>query len=334
MNIDQKILVIRFSSIGDIVLATSPLKTIRKKFPKAEITFLTLDTYASLLEYHPDIDILISLKKNNRIYDLYKFSKFIRNNNYTIIFDLHNSLRSRFITFGLKRKVKRVIKPRLNRILLFYFFYSRFNKNFSVLKMYHSCLGNIWNNKDQIYPTLLKLSKWEKNKSLELLELYGISNKLYFAIIPGAAWFQKCWNENKYVELIKRLDVPVVLLGLKSDIICFKISKKINNVINLAGKTNLRESMSIISSASYVIGSDTGLTHIAEAFGKNVSMILGPTSFETGANVISINSKIIEKKIWCRPCSQNGKRKCYRKKQFCMDLISVDDVFNSIPNIK
>ena len=89
--------------------------------------------------------------------------------------------------------------------------------------------------------------------------------------------------------------------------------------------------MAILSKAYYVIGSDTGLTHIAEALGKNVSMILGPTSSETGANVILDESKIIKKDIWCRPCSQNGKRKCYRTKQFCMDLISVNDVFQTIP---
>jgi len=63
VSFDQKILVIRFSSIGDIVLSTSPLKTIRRAYPDAQITFLTLDTFAPLLEYHPDIDALVSISK-------------------------------------------------------------------------------------------------------------------------------------------------------------------------------------------------------------------------------------------------------------------------------
>ena len=88
--------------------------------------------------------------------------------------------------------------------------------------------------------------------------------------------------------------------------------------------------MAILSNAYYVIGSDTGLTHIAEALGKNVSMILGPTSSETGANVILDKSKIIKKDIWCRPCSQNGKFPCYRQAQLCMDLIKPSDVIESI----
>ena len=67
MEFDQKILVIRFSSIGDIVLATSALRTIRSSYPKAQITFLTLDEYAPLLEYHPDIDFLLSINRRSNI---------------------------------------------------------------------------------------------------------------------------------------------------------------------------------------------------------------------------------------------------------------------------
>ena len=89
--------------------------------------------------------------------------------------------------------------------------------------------------------------------------------------------------------------------------------------------------MAIINNSMYVIGSDTGLSHIAESLNKNVYMILGPTSLETGASVILKSSTVIEKHLWCRPCSQNGKRLCYRRKQFCMELITVDDVLKTLP---
>ena len=67
MNFDQKILIVRFSSLGDIVQSTSPLKTIRKVFTNSQITFLTLSEYAPLLEQHPDIDILISIKRGHKL---------------------------------------------------------------------------------------------------------------------------------------------------------------------------------------------------------------------------------------------------------------------------
>ena len=92
MKYDQKILVIRFSSIGDIVLTTSPLRTLRINYPKSEITFLTLDVYAPLLHYHPDIDVLITISKNSSISTLYSYSKFINKKNFTMIYDFHNSL--------------------------------------------------------------------------------------------------------------------------------------------------------------------------------------------------------------------------------------------------
>jgi heptosyltransferase II len=330
MKYDQKILVIRFSSIGDIVLATSPLRTLRINYPTSEITFLTLDVYAPLLHYHPDIDVLITIRKNSSIFTLFSYSKYLNQKNFTMIFDFHNSLRSKIVTIGSKSKLRKLIKPRMKRFLLFYLFYNRFDKLFSVPRMYHFFWENNFDDNKIIPKTFLKLSKNEINSSFSTLKSYRIK-KSFIAIIPGAAWKQKCWGINKYIQLIKIIDFPVVLLGSKSDSICFKISKNLKRVINLAGKTNLREAMGILSNAHYVIGSDTGLTHIAEALGKNVSMILGPTSFETGANVILEKSKTIKKDIWCRPCSQNGKRKCYRTKQFCMDLITVKDVFETIP---
>ena len=79
-----------------------------------------------------------------------------------------------------------------------------------------------------------------------------------------------------------------------------------------------------------MIGSDTGLTHAAEALGKQVYMILGPTSPETGAGVNLPGSANIETDVWCRPCSQNGKLPCYRKTQVCMDSIMPNDVIQSV----
>ena len=101
----------------------------------------------------------------------------------------------------------------------------------------------------------------------------------------------------------------------------------------MAGKTSLRQALAILSNSTHVIGSDTGLTHAAEALRIPVSMILGPTSKETGAGVHLENSRNIEKNLWCRPCSQNGKRPCYRKNQVCMDSISVADVIQSVPSV-
>ena len=83
------------------MLSTSPLNTIRKKYPKSEITFLTLTEYSSLLEMHPYIDILMTINRSTKLSQLFNYNKFLKSKKYTIIFDLHNSIRSRIITFNL-----------------------------------------------------------------------------------------------------------------------------------------------------------------------------------------------------------------------------------------
>ena len=116
------------------------------------------------------------------------------------------------------------------------------------------------------------------------------------------------------------------MLGSDKDKINDYIAKLNTNVINLSGKTNLRQAMSVLSLSKVVFGSDTGLLHIAEALGITVNMILGPTSKETGGGVNQKSSKNIEVDIWCRPCSQNGQKYCYRSKQYCMERLSSDMV--------
>lgn len=329
MSFDQKILVIRFSSIGDIVLATSPLKTIRRAYPDAQITFLTLDTFAPLLEYHPDIDALVSISKRMSLIELWGFADHIRRKQYRHIFDLHNSIRSNLVTLRSASPVYQLKKPRWNRFLLFYFHHNEFASDFSTLKMYHEHLGSIWNENDDLPATLLKVSNYEQKMARDMLLDKNIFDE-FITVVPGSAWTQKQWPAEKYIETLNQLDLPVVLLGEKKDTICFDIAKGSSSAVNLAGQTTIRQALAVLANSTYVIGSDTGLTHAAEALGKQVYMILGPTSPETGAGVNLPGSTNIETDVWCRPCSQNGKFPCYRKTQECMDSIVPNDVLQSL----
>ena len=326
----RKILVIRFSSIGDIVQATSPLRAIRKKYPNYEITFLTLDTFSSILEFHPDIDRLVSLPRSMGIFRLLEFGTYLDRKNFDIIFDLHNSLRSNLLLLRTKSSLQRLKKPRLKRFFLFYFHYNTFQHSFNVRKMYLDHLGFNDRIGDITIPkTKLVLSNHEIGYAKKKLLSLGIIDD-YFVIIPGAAWSQKQWSKNKYGKLIRKLKIPCVLVGSEKDKICFEIARFSKNTFNMAGKTSLREAMAIIYNANYVIGSDTGLMHAAEALGKPVTMIMGPTSTETGGGSYLDLSTSVAKDIWCRPCSQNGSTPCYRDKQYCMETIDVDDVLQAL----
>tara|TARA_Y100001970_G_C14189041_1_gene834271 strand:+ start:518 stop:1525 length:1008 start_codon:yes stop_codon:yes gene_type:complete len=326
-----KILVIRFSSIGDIVLTTSCLKSIKKKYNNPEIHFLTLDRFSSILEMQPDIDRIIELNSSIGFKGLIELNGYIKSSQYDKIFDLHGSIRSRIVTLGLNNITSKVKKPRLLRLFLFQLHINLFPKGYSTSVMYHECIDD--HDTLSIPKTELIVSNIEKKSVMSILKDNGVKDK-FIVIVPGAAWPQKQWSINKYSEVIdevlKRIKQPVVMLGTLNDKICKEISLINNNVIDLSGKTDIRQSMAIISLSNTVFGSDTGLLHIAEALNRRVTMILGPTSTETGGGVSLNESKNIEIDLWCRPCSQNGKYECSRPTQYCMELISSDRVLSSI----
>ena len=169
----QRILVIRFSSLGDVVLSTSPLNTIRKSNPYAKITFLTLSTYAPILENHPDIDRLLTIEKSWSLKQLWNFSKYISKKIIDIIYDLHNSIRSNLVMLRSRSRVYQLKKPRMKRAALFYFHKNYFDKSFSTLRMYHENLGEIYDEND-LPPTKLILMNHEIKRVLILFDQRGL----------------------------------------------------------------------------------------------------------------------------------------------------------------
>jgi ADP-heptose:LPS heptosyltransferase len=284
------------------------------------------------MRHHPLIDSLITFKKKTGFKGLIALGKSLRDNDYDMVYDIHSVFRTRILSFFLrKRFFKQIKKPRLRRLLLFYGYQNFFEKSFSHIKMYHSLLEKT----DSFPKTELHLSNDEVEETMDYL-LNNNIDKNYITIVPGAAWSQKQWSIENYNNLMTRLmksfDATIVVLGATNDIICDQIIKH-DRIINLKDKTSLRMAMGILKSSQHTIGSDTGLLHISEALDTPVTMILGPTSKETGARIVLPESKIIENKsLWCRPCSQNGSRPCYRKEQYCMSEIDSEKVFEHVNN--
>ena len=275
-------------------------------------------------------DNLIIFDKKTGFKGLMSLGKMLRSNSYDMVHDIHSVFRTRVLSFFLRKRFFRQIKkPRLRRFILFYGYQNFFEKSFSHIKMYHSLLEKT----DSFPETKLYLS----NEEIEQTRSYLLENNIdknYITIVPGAAWSQKQWSIENYNNLMMRLmksfDATIIILGAKNDIICDQVIKH-DRIINLKDKTSLRMAMGILCSSQHTIGSDTGLLHISEALGTPVTMILGPTSQETGAKTVLPSSKMIENKsLWCRPCSQNGSRPCYRKEQYCMSEIDSEKVFEHV----
>ena len=306
----------------------------KKEFPDSQIHFLTLEENASLLEGIPSIDRLHLLEKSTGVFQLISVGNYLNKCRYDVVVDMHDSLRSKIIRNRMRSSLHHYLKkPRWNRFKLFEFHKNDFQNDFSQLRLFHSVIKEILSQNNHSLPSLF-VSKNEKEVAKLLLSKNGLKDKKYLVCIPGAAWTNKTWKTVNYLELFKYFrenKFEIILLGTEKDIICNNCALEDDSLINMAGKTEFRQSLAIISEAQIVIGSDTGFVHAAEALGIPAVMLLGPTSTETGAGVTrTISNNIQLPHIWCRPCSQNGSRPCYRSEKFCMNGIHPDTVINKI----
>ena len=312
-----KILIIRFSSFGDIIKSSVLPRLLKTRFPGSSITFITKSNFKELIEYNTNIDHKIYFDRKNLCLDplrLLSLRKLILKEQYDIIIDAHSNLRSRIISSFINPSFHaRYSKPRFRRALLF------------LLNIKYDENGaDLFFNPNFNYTGILKKHTLLENN--------------YICLVPGAAWPGKQLNKAVYTELISMINshksnLKIVLLGGEKEI---KGNNSItgSNIINLTNKLNLLESIFIASKSTLTIGSDTGLIHGAEAAGGKIAVFLGPTSRETGALPSKKGSIVFEKKLFCRPCSKNGSAPCLWKfgKRPCLNFSALE-IFSVIKNI-
>lgn len=330
----MRILVIRFSSIGDIILTTPVLRALRSEYPKAEIHYLVHEQFRAVVKYFdPPVDTIIPFSVSITTAQLGGYAKILRNNDYDLVIDLHNSLRSKYIRKYFRHCEIRVYKkPRLNRALLFSFGINRFPDNFSVIRQY-ILYSKLSSSNDNNRPQM----NMPKTAIHQAKEKYDLRDD-YLAIIPSAAWPQKSWLVDRYRKFIEhRLDIgnKIVVLGGPGDNICDALVDGLSceSLTNLKGRTHLDDALAVVAGCRVAVGADTGLLHAAEAFNKPVLMILGPTSHETGAKTHHPDSIEIANELECRPCSQNGKKPCRRSEQYCMTLTTTKRVDENLDQL-
>jgi ADP-heptose:LPS heptosyltransferase len=311
------------------------LAALKKNLPQAQIDFATLQTYAPLLEGHPHIRHLYCVERDAGYKPLKALGKYFELKGYDLIIDLHNTLRSKIICSQLLHTPHVVYrKPRWKRFKLFQFHLNHFPDRSNQRQMYQETIKHLLKVDAELQPTSLRLSSVEIQKGRTLLAEHRVKGD-YLVVLPGAAWKQKTWFKEYYQTLFTQikaaLSVNLVVLGGTTDTICAEISAGVAGTVDLHGLLGLRETLGVLAGARLVLGSDTGFVHAAEALGVPVVMILGPTSYETGGGTYLDNSVTLQAKdVWCRPCSQNGRRPCYRSLQVCMERITPDQVFHHV----
>lgn len=339
------ILLIRFSSMGDVVLQTATINWLKSLYgSELRLSFATAREFSSLVEKHPALDELICLdrRQDGGWRSFYKKIKLTHKEHpFDLILDLHGTMRSyrlRWLFWSVpslsvdKRRLERWLLTKLKGT----FFKGLISsKVFGLENQVHRTiidLQDIFGDSRGITRTKEFIhSRQGELTSLNQPTPYGELNN-YIVLAPSASFEAKRWPVESFVELARRLlslNEKVVILAGPADHFCEAFNEIEDiNLMNLQGKTSLSESMSIISNAKLCIGNDSGMNHIAEAYGVKCLTIFGPTDPRFGFAPHAENSRYLSKALWCKPCSTTGSKKCFRKSLYCMEYISVDEVMS------
>jgi heptosyltransferase-2 len=308
-----KFLILRFSSIGDIVLTTPVIRCIKLQFPNAEVHFATKKQFKVLVENNPYLDKYFLLEKS-----LNSFIKDLQSEHYDYIIDLHNNLRTTIIKLRLSQsKSFSFDKLNLKKWLLVNFKINQM-PNIHIVDRYLKTLESF-----PIKNDLQGLDYFIPEK--DFVEING--NFVAYAI--GGQHFTKKMPTSKMIELCKTIDAKIVLLGGKEDNdAAEQIQSALGEkIFNACGKYNLNQSASLIQQANLVISHDTGLMHIASALKKRVISIWGNTVPAFGMYPYMTDYQLVENKnISCRPCSKIGYNQCPKGHFKCMTDIDISEI--------
>jgi ADP-heptose:LPS heptosyltransferase len=312
---EKKILVVRFSSIGDIVLTSPVVRCLKKQLPDYEIHFLTKIQFAPLVLHNPNIDKVYTIER-----EVNEVTEALRSEGYEYIIDLHNNLRSRQVAMTLKYpKVLRLTKPWFRRWL-----YIRFKwkvmPGTSVVDRYFNAVKKLGVTNDQKgLDCFIPKEEEITAASLPFTHLAG-----YVALVVGAAHFTKRMPNNKLEQLCRELPLPIILIGGPEDAETGYLLEHIDplKISNACGRYSLLQSASLVSKAKWVITPDTGMMHIAVAFNRKIVSVWGSTTPQMGfapylpqggtSHLVEANG------VSCRPCHKHGQKKCPKGHFNCM----------------
>ncbi len=328
-TIPRKILIIKPSSLGDVVHSLPFLQAIKDAFPKAQIHWIIARGLEGMLETHPMVNNLWIINKDlwkhlgkvkatlSEIRLLYRGLKF---EGYDLVVDLQGLLRSGVLTYATRAPLRVGFREAREGSTLFYTHVIRGGKDIHAVDRYLRIAEALGGDTREVnFPMPLIKESENVQRIKKEIGRYGV-------LIPGARWETKRWSCERFGALASMLDLKHVVVGSTSD---SELSEEIEQrsggkALSVAGKTDLRELISLIRDAQYVISNDSGPLHIAAAFGIPAVALFGPTSpvrtGPYGSYHITVKADV--------PCAPCYKKNCRTMR--CMKEISVEAVYEAV----
>ena len=331
----KRFLIIRLSSIGDILLTTPFVRALRKKYPDSLINFLTKNEYVELMENNPNINNVYAFDSKNGFGEVLNWRYQLKSNNYDAIFDLHRNFR----TFFMTKYIGGTNSDKYNK---------RYFKRFILVKFGINLYKNVTPISDRYLEVASRYNLENDGMGLDLYftndnplrETVNVESQVNLVIAPGAGYQTKRWPSENFAILadllVQELNAKIILVGSNFDV---PVSENIKSqmhepVTDVTGKLTLVETAAVIKDSNAVLTNDSGLMHIAVSQKKPVLAFFGSTTEELGFFPYSNNFRVLEiTDLNCRPCSHVGRNKCPKKHFKCMRDIAPEMALKEMTNL-
>lgn len=329
----MKFLIIRFSSIGDIVLTTPVIRCLKKQVPEAEVHFLVKKAFYPVVQHNPYIDKIHLLDQSWELM-MHK----LEDEHFDSIIDLHHNIRT--------LRIKRHLKCRsfsFHKLNIEKYVYTSVKLNIlpkvHIVDRYLKTVESFGvKNDGEGLDYFISADEEIKQEDLPFSHYSG-----YIGCVIGAAHGTKRLPVHKWKEFCKQVNHPVILLGGKQDVKRGDEIAAIDpvKIYNSCGRFTINESADLVRKSKVVVTNDTGLMHIAAAYKKPIVSLWGNTvpSFGMypyyGDNFLSKQkqlpySVLQTNKLWCRPCSKIGYEKCPLGHFKCMENIQIQSMISEV----
>jgi heptosyltransferase-1 len=329
----NKILLIRLRRIGDVILTTPAISTLKEGFPAASISYIVEKPFRDLVEGNPNLDKVIVLERKQSLSEFFKLIRLIRKEKYDVVLDFHGGPRASLITLLSKAKLKVGYRIKYKNFIYKIKLPRRPKEgHFHSVESHINLVRALGVDVKPIPPLYLpQAKKTEVEKVKKFIEENTLGGYKIITVHISAGNKFRDWGVENLVKLTSLLgqqsDVKIVLLGTSEDQRAEEeiLKKSKASLLSLVGKLNLREVKDLISHSSLFVGPDSGPMHIAASTSTPIVALFGPT---LPAHFAPWQAKafVIEKELDCRPCKQ---RNCIYKDFRCLRSINPEEVYRA-----
>ena len=346
----RNILVIRLSSIGDILLTTPALRALKRWDPHREVHFLLKSEYEELVRENPNVDRVIPWDPSGGLPGLIGLARRLRGG-YDLVIDLHRSLRSAILRRAIgARQVLTYPKGVIRRTIMIQTGWKAITRKAPVPERYLRALSPIGAKGDERGIDLF-ISREVRDRvegimadeaagaGLSAAHRSGTGHSIerfsYVAIAPGARWATKRWLPERFAAVADALAeihglVPILIGGRDEGEVFRAVREGMKSpALDFSGRLSLIETGAAIAASRLLISNDTGLMHMATAVSTPVVAIFGPTTRELGFYPYRGPHEVVEQDISCRPCHHLGGDRCPKGHHRCMTEIGAEAVIGA-----